>query len=122
MHFRMKEKYFTGFTGDKRQNYHPEFPLLPGCGMLKERQELNDLAGTITPEDLSARAREKLKKCPRHARDFLVMKLRHGDFISMHGAPMQLYYEVSIKSLFQTMLKLTYLSTKSMQKTACDLL
>ena len=57
----------------------------------------------MSPKDLSASAREELKKCPRHGPDFLVMKLRHGDFISMHGAAMQDYHEVSIKPPFQIM-------------------
>ena len=113
MHFRMKIKYFSGFTSE-RKHYHPEFPILPGCFKPEVRQHLNSLATTMTEEELTARARKDLSGCPIKAPDFLVMKLRHGDFMSMHGAPMQMYYEVSVESLSQITLKLISFSIVSL--------
>ena len=52
----------------------------------------------MSEEKLSARAREVLKACSNPASVIAEMKLRHGNFISMHGARKQLYYEVSLST------------------------
>lgn len=111
MKFRMKWKYYSGFNKE-RKTYHPDFPVLPGCFKPEERLKLNSIAKTISREEVSIRAREMLKGCPSKAPVFLEMKLRHGDFMSMHGAQMQVYYEVSVYFLCLIFVKLTFSSMR----------
>ena len=93
MKFRMKFKYFSGFSKD-RSRYDPDLPIVPGCFKPDVRRKLNDLKGKISKEALNVKARELLKGCPFNAPVMITMQLRHGDFISMHGSLMQQYYEV----------------------------
>ena len=91
MKFRLKHKYYSGF--DKKLNYHSEWPVLPTCYKPEERRKLNEMAHTMTLQELNAKAKTLLRGCPKNPPVIMEMKLRHGDFISMHGAKMQLYYE-----------------------------
>ncbi|KAL6718824.1 hypothetical protein ACLMJK_003058 [Lecanora helva] len=107
MKIRMKYKYYSGFG--KNKQYHPEFPVLPGCWMPEERHKLNNLAKLLSPEKLSEQARKVLNfmKIPRNCPSLLDLKLRHGDFMSMHGAMMQKYYEHEVKPLGELRFSLT---------------
>jgi len=92
MNVRMKFKYYSGFSKD-RKKYRTDLPILPGCFKPEVRRELNLMRG-LTEKALTKKAKELLKGVPSSPPAILKMKLRHGDFMSMHGADMQLYYEV----------------------------
>lgn len=91
---RMKYKYYSGFT--TKGSYDPSLPVVPGCFAPEKRHELNGLKDKMSSEALTAKAKKLLKGCQRQPPDIIKMKLRHGDFVSMHGSPMQLYYEVCV--------------------------
>lgn len=94
MKIRMKYKHFSGFSTTGKI-YHPEFPVPSDCFRPEERLKLNEMAATMTADELNAEALKVLKGCPRKAPVIIELKLRHGDFMSMHGAQMQVLYEVS---------------------------
>ena len=98
---RMKFIYYTGFrrfrkdkNGKEGKRYDPKLPIVPGCYAPEKRQELNRLANTLTSEELNAKAKVLLKGHKSSPPVIIKMMLRHGDLMSMHGALMQLYYEV----------------------------
>ena len=91
----MKPKYFSGFVNRNRDRYDPTIPILPGCFKAEKRGELNAMASTMTPTELTKKAKELLKGCPLSPPVVLKMKLRHGDIMGMHGVDLQKYYEVS---------------------------
>lgn len=91
----MKSKYFSGFVNKTRNRYDPTIPILPGCFKPEKREELNAMASTMTPDELTRKAKELLKGCPLSPPVVLKMKLRHGDIMGMHGVDLQKYYEVS---------------------------
>ena len=91
----MKYKYFSGFANRNHDRYHPTIPILPGCFRPEKRRELNAMASTMTPIELTKQAKELLKGCPLSPPVVLKMKLRHGDIMGMHGVDLQKYYEVS---------------------------
>ncbi len=95
MSWRMKSKYFSGFVNKTRNRYDPTIPILPGCFKPEKREELNAMASTMTPDELTRKAKELLKGCPLSPPVVLKMKLRHGDIMGMHGVDLQKYYEVS---------------------------
>ena len=94
MSMRMKSRYFTGLT--KGGNYDPQEPVLPGCFLERERQDLNASWGTVTQAqfDEMREALYKNRKMPRNGPVLLTMYLGHGDNVVMHGNEMQKYYEV----------------------------
>ena len=99
MKWRLKTKYWCGFKDKLRQHYDPLLPILPGCRKPEERHKLNKLAKTASKEDLDAAAKIALafgKGESRSPQVVLEMDLRHGDYMVMHGASMQLYYEVCV--------------------------
>ena len=91
----MKFKYYSGFVNRNRERYDPSIPILPGCFRFEKRIELNAMVGTMTPTELTQKAKELLKGCPLSPPVVLKMKLRHGDIMGMHGVDLQRYYEVS---------------------------
>ena len=97
MKWRLKMKYWCGFKDKARNHYDPDQPILPGCRKPEERQKLNELAKTVSTTELDAAAKVALafeggeSKTPPVV---LELDLRHGDFMVMHGASMQVYYEV----------------------------
>ena len=104
MRWRLKTRYWTGFRDQKRLHYDPEQPILPGCHKPEERRKLNKMAKTMSEKDLNAAARKLLafdkdkngKEKPKSSPVVLELDLRHGDYMVMHGADMQKYYEVSV--------------------------
>ena len=100
--FRLKNKYFNGFSKDKK-HYDPSLPVLPGCNDLKERQELNKLAETKTADELNKLAQKKLLHGGKGNRAsppvILDLTLKHGDIVVMHGADIQKYFEVGFTRL-----------------------
>lgn len=95
MSFRMKRVYHTGFSraGVFRGD---EAPLL-GCANYAERFELyNDGEELLTTDP--ERWDKLMDKCRRsknsNAPPAVSLTLRHGDFLVMHGADIQKYYEV----------------------------
>ena len=112
MNIRMKSKFYSGFKKDR--TYDPSLPIIPGCFKADVRQKLNDKKDTMDSKKLTSLAKTLLKGCPTKPPIILRMRLRHGDFMSMHGASMQKYYEVSVLySILVVGLKLTNLSTRS---------
>ena len=99
MKWRLKSKYWCGFRDKNRQHYDPKQPILPGCRKPEERRKLNELAKTATTAELDAAAQVTLAFEPRESRTppvIIDMELRHGDYMVMHGASMQIYYEVYV--------------------------
>ena len=101
MSWRMKLKYFSGFVNRNRDRYDPTIPILPGCFKSAKRGELNAMASTMDPTELTKKAKELLKGCPLSPPVVLKMKLRHGDIMGMHGVDLQKYYEVSCQPRFE---------------------
>ena len=99
MKWRLKSKYWCGFKDKLRKHYAPTLPFLRGCRKPEERRKLNELAKTVSTEQLDAAAQEMLgfvKNESRTSPVVLELDLRHGDYMVMHGASMQVYYEVSV--------------------------
>ena len=105
MKWRLKTRYWSGFKGKARKHYDPDQPVLPGCRKPDERHKLNELAKTASTEKLDEAAQVALaftKGEPRQPPVVLEMDLRHGDYMVMHGASMQVYYEVSILGILSS--------------------
>ena len=116
MNIRMKAKFYSGFKKDR--TYDPNLPIIPGCFKADMRQKLNDKKDSMDNKKLTTLAKTLLKGCPTNPPVILKMKLRHGDFMSMHGASMQKYYEVSVlQPVFLVGLELINLSTRSSLQT-----
>ena len=99
MKWRMKIRYWCGFKDKNCKHYDPDQPILPGCRKPEERRKLNELAKTASTAELDAAAQVALAFKKGESKTppvVLEMDLRHGDYMVMHGAFMQLYYEVSI--------------------------
>ncbi len=99
MKWRMKMRFWCGFKDKKCEHYDPDQPILPGCRKPEERRKLNELAKTASSAELDAAAQVALAFKKGESKTppvVLEMDLRHGDYMVMHGASMQLYYEVSI--------------------------
>ena len=102
MKWRMKWKYYSGFTDHACTKYDPSLPVLPGCNDRTERIRLNQLAPRMGAEELNHEARRVLrgkKKNKAHSPVMLIMLLRHGDMMVMHGSDMQKYFEHSVDSI-----------------------
>lgn len=97
MKFRMKAKYYHGYTKSKN-NLLADDPVLPNCHNEERRRSLKaDFeAGKIDQE----RYNEERKKLPisksREAPAMIKLELNHGDIVVMHGENLQKYYEVCI--------------------------
>ena len=99
MKWRLKSKYWCGFKDKARKHYDPDQPILRGCRKPEERRKLNELAKTVSTEQLNAAAQETLAFVKNESKTppvVLELDLRHGDYMVMHGASMQVYYEVSV--------------------------
>lgn len=99
MKWRLKMRYWSGFKDKLRQKYDPDQPILPGCRKPEQRRKLNELAKTVSAAELNAAAQRAMafdKKESKTPPAVLELDLRHGDYMVMHGASMQIYYEVSI--------------------------
>ena len=123
MEWRLKAKYWNGLPDKERKNYDPKQPILPGCRKPEERRRLNELAKTVSTEELNAAAQVALAFAKGESRTpptVLELDLRHGDYMVMHGAPMQIYYEVStfFEMTVPTGHALTYHSTRSRLRTS----
>ena len=99
MKWRLKMKYWCGFKDKDRKHYEPDQPILRGCRKPEERGKLNKLAKTASAAELDAAAQVALAFGKGESKTppvVLELDLRHGDYMVMHGASMQIYYEVSI--------------------------
>ena len=99
MKWRLKMKYWCGFKDKKQKHYDPCLPIVPGCRKPEERHRLNELAKTLSAAELDAAAQKALSYEPGKPKTppvILELDLRHGDYMVMHGALMQVYYEVGI--------------------------
>ena len=109
----MKDGYWSPRMMTDPKKYDPNKEVLEGSKLWKERQELNAKYGQIPKADFELE-KEKLyakwkeyhhekpregeppkdhrgKECPT----LLNLKLKHGDYVIMHGAEIQKYFEVS---------------------------
>lgn len=92
-------KYWCGFKDQSQKHYDPDQPIVPGCRKPEERRKLNELAKTASTKELDAAAQVALafeKGEKKTSPTVLELDLRHGDYMVMHGASMQVYYEVSL--------------------------
>ena len=102
MRWRMKWKYYNGFTDNDCIKYYLSIPVLPGCNNRIERLRLYQLASTMSAEDLTEEARRILRGKKRHESHppvVLTMLLHHGDMMVMRGSDVQKYYEHSVDSV-----------------------
>lgn len=94
----MKKKYFSGFAGKDYKKYDPTLPILTGCYKPDERRRLNDLAASMSRNELSTLAYDRLVKGAKALRSsapvILDLTVKHGDIIVMHGDRVQKYFEV----------------------------
>ena len=98
MKWRLKMGFWCGFKDKARKHYDPVQPILPGCRKPEERRKLNELAKTASTATLDAAAQVALAFTKGESKTppaVLELELRHGDYMVMHGAAMQVYYEVS---------------------------
>lgn len=96
MKWRLKMRYWCGFKDKGRKHYDPDQPVLPGCRKPEERHKLNELAKTASTAELDAAAQKALAFAKGESKmppAVLELDLRHGDYMVMHGASMQVYYE-----------------------------
>ncbi|CAF9907780.1 MAG: hypothetical protein ALECFALPRED_003886 [Alectoria fallacina] len=96
MKWRLKMKYWCGFKDKDRKHYEPDQPILRGCRKPEERRKLNELAKTASAAELDAAAQVALAFGKGESKTppvVLELDLRHGDYMVMHGASMQIYYE-----------------------------
>ncbi|KAN0085567.1 hypothetical protein V8E54_002034 [Elaphomyces granulatus] len=101
MNVRMKTPYYRGYH-NSIDNLVKDDPVLKGCYKDEERIALKGEFdnGSITKEIYDQRRTEICKtptKLPP-AKPCIEMRLQHGDFVVMHGANVQEYYEHSIDS------------------------
>lgn len=94
MRWRLKKKFYTGFTNKDRTIYDPTIPIVEGCYNAELRREINAKASIMDKAALTEHAKKTLSGCRGDPPVVLTMKLRHGDFMVMHGAEMQKYFEV----------------------------
>ena len=98
MRWRLKMRYWSGFKDKACKHYDPIQPIRPGCRKPEERRKLNELAKTASTAELDAAAQVALAFAKGESKTppvVLELELRHGDYMVMHGADMQVYYEVS---------------------------
>jgi len=113
MRFRLKAKYYSGFTDKARTRYDPNMPIVQGCWKAGQRRKLNRSASTISTEALNAEAQIALKGAKSSAPVCLQMKLRHGDIMVMNGVDLQKFFEVNPVIPQSQSLALTTLSMRS---------
>lgn len=101
MKFRMKDRYYKGHS--KTGQVYPNDPVLPGCFMEKDRHDLLQQKETLSAYDYSVLLSELITQHKsKKASEILHLELAHGDFVVMHGADMQRYFEVSTTPLDYT--------------------
>ena len=93
--FRVKDKFFSGFKAAGHKNYDSALPVIGLCYKPEVRKAINQNANGMSQAKLDKVAKDALSGCKKSP-TFLKMKLRHGDFMVMHGADMQKYTEVSV--------------------------
>lgn len=120
MKWRLKMRYWSGFRDKSLKHYDPQQPILPGCRKPVERRKLNALAKTASTAELDAAAQTALAFKKGESRTppvVLELDLHHGDYMVMHGASMQVYYEVCISRNAPIDQRLTKCSIWSPQRT-----
>ena len=96
----MKENYYHPKMMRDVSKYNPAEPVLEGSKLWEARRALNEQFGSLSSE-LFDKKKAKLYaqwgelKGGRKSPMLLSLKLKHGDFMVMHGADIQKYYEVS---------------------------
>lgn len=104
MNWRMKAKYYDPSALNKKNisRYDPKRKVLVGSKLWARRKELNDLYGQVSEEDWQVAKKEVYDEYAafsgdnkKQCKNALEIGLRHGDYIVMHGAAIQKYYEVS---------------------------
>ncbi|TQB70752.1 hypothetical protein MPDQ_008099 [Monascus purpureus] len=94
MKFRMKAKYYHGYTKSKN-NLLADDPVLPNCHNEEHRRSLKaDFeAGKIDQEKYNEERRKLPISKSREASAMIKLELNHGDIVVMHGENLQKYYE-----------------------------
>lgn len=92
---------------DDIKKYDPNEIVLEGSRLWEERRALNAKYGQISDADFEAEKKRlytmyKADKSRKTCEAVLKMKLKHGDFVVMHGADIQTYFEVSNDSHSKT--------------------
>ena len=100
MTLRIKQRYYRFPKDMTLDTYDPYAPLISGSQLYKERIAVNNYyrAGDLQAFEIAkAELFRKVKKCTaKNASPVLIMKLKMGDMIVMHGAEMQKFFEHSI--------------------------
>ncbi|OXV10959.1 hypothetical protein Egran_01280 [Elaphomyces granulatus] len=101
MKVRMKREYYLGFH-KSRDDLVKDDPVLVGCCKYEERIALKGEFDnrSITKEQYDQRRTEIFKTVikPGQVKPLIEMRLQHGDFVVMHGANLQKYYEHSVET------------------------
>jgi len=95
MKVRLKDQYFRGRS--KSNKLVTNDPVLVSCGKYEQRKALKDELdnGSITAEEYDQRRTEICRAITRReASPIINMEIQHGDFVVMHGADLQKYFEV----------------------------
>jgi hypothetical protein len=95
MKIRLKDKYFRGCSASKK--LLPEDIVLPGCEKYQERRDLKTKFDNkeITKDEYDEQRLAIINSMRRReGSPVITMEINHGDFVVMHGADMQKYYEV----------------------------
>lgn len=92
----MKRKYYSGFKSGRTPLEVD--PVLPGCCDEEKRRAWKRQfeAGEITAAEYDEIRSSNLKplRPTQNAPVVIIMNVRHGDMVVMHGADLQKYYEV----------------------------
>ena len=95
MQIRMKKKFYIGATGNTGNKYNPKQPIVEGCRKPEKRREMNKNWSSWTQAQKDAAWKELKAGVPTNVPVCFHTKLRHGDYIVMHGRELQMYFEVS---------------------------
>lgn len=92
----MKRKYYSGFQSGRKPLQVD--PVLSGCRDEEKRRAWKKQfeAGEITAAEYDEIRSSNLKplRPTQNAPVVIIMNVRHGDMVIMHGADLQKYYEV----------------------------
>ncbi|OXV11533.1 hypothetical protein Egran_00707, partial [Elaphomyces granulatus] len=97
MKVRLKDQYFRGRS--KSNKLVTNDPVLVSCGKYEQRKALKDELdnGSITAEEYDQRRTEICRAITRReASPIINMEIQHGDFVVMHGADLQKYFEHAV--------------------------
>ncbi|KAL8871310.1 MAG: hypothetical protein Q9174_002827 [Haloplaca sp. 1 TL-2023] len=98
MQIRMQKKFYVGSTGNNSNIYNPKQRIVEGCYNPDLRREMNANWSSWTQARKDEKFKELKQGAGTHAPVCLNTKLRHGDYIVMHGSALQKYYEHTIHS------------------------